>query len=346
MKVFIGSSKEVSGTNGLLEKIAVIVEQCSITPVRWNQTPSVFKAGNYTLENLENLNETVDAAIFICSADDKTWYRGKKVGKPRDNVIFEHGLFSGKLGRKKSIIVKYGNVKLPNDLDGVTFVDFSEGQQTQGESNLKQTLQELKGTTTATLRIPYEELERTKSEIEKELAFIKEKGLEKIFNSQCEAVADFRANCKNANTSPIKILCIRGESFVSNREENWGSVVLTKRNKTIVLGNPNSDELIMNRYNANKNDNETENEFLERYKEEMKAVQTKIKNRSECSFYLHNETKLRFRMIFVDDYLYLSRFANIKTASKAEVIKIPKGYALYSVCEDHYNQILTNATKQ
>jgi predicted nucleotide-binding protein len=345
MKVFIGSSKEVSGTNGLLEKIAVIVEQCGITPIRWNQTPSVFKAGNYTLENLEVLTATVDAAIFICSADDKTWYRGKKVGKPRDNVIFEHGLFSGKLDRKKSIIVRYGNVKLPNDLDGVTFIDFSEGQQTQGEANLKQTLQDLKGTTTA-IRIPYDILEKTKSEIEKELDFIKRKGLERIFNSQCEAVADFRLNCKKSNTLPIKILCIRGESFVSNREENWGSEILTKREKTIVLGNFNNDELIMNRYKANKNDEETENEFLERYKEEMKAVQGKIKKRSECSLFLHNESNLRYRMIFVDDYLYLSKFANTKTASKSEVIKIPKDYALYSVCEDHYNQILSNAKEQ
>jgi len=345
MKVFIGSSKEVGGNNGLLEKVAVIVEQCGITPVRWNQTPSVFKAGNYTLENLEDLTVSVDAAIFICSSDDQTWYRGKKVGKPRDNVIFEHGLFSGKLGRKKSIIVKYGNVKLPNDLDGVTFIDFSDGQQTQGEANLKQTLLDLKGATNAAPRIPYDVLEKTKSEIERELDFIKKKGLEKIFHSQCDAVADFRANCKNSNTSPIKILCIRGESFVSNREENWGSVVLTKRDKTVILGNPNNDKLIMNRYNANKNDDEVESDFLERYKEEMKAVQVKIKKRSECTLYLHNENKLRFRMLFVDNYLYLSRFADTKTASKSEVIKIPKDYALYSVCEDHYNQILTNAIK-
>jgi hypothetical protein len=343
MKIFIGSSREVSN-NGLLQKIAVIVEQCQITPIKWNEIPSPFKAGNYTLENLEDLTSIVDVAIFICSADDKTWYRGKKVGTPRDNVIFEHGLFSGKLGRKKSIIVKYGNVKLPNDLDGVTFIDFSEGQQTQGESNLKQALQVLKGITSNQPRISYEELENTKVKIERELEIIKKKGIERIFNNQREAVADFRINYK-ADSQLIKILCIRGESFVSNRDDNWGSVILNKCKKTIILGNPFNDDLIMNRYNSNKNEDETEIDFIERYKEEMKSVQNKIKNRSECSLYLHNEANLRFRMLFVENYLYLSKFADT-TASKAEVIKIPKGYALYAVCEDLYNQIQTNALPQ
>jgi len=141
MKVFIGSSKEVSGTNGLLDRVGVIVEQCKITPKKWNDTPSPFKAGNYTLENLEILAEEVDAAIFICTADDKIWYRGEQQDKPRDNVILEHALFMGKLGRTKTIIVKCGDVKLPSDLDGVTYIDFSKGKEREGEANLKHTLE-------------------------------------------------------------------------------------------------------------------------------------------------------------------------------------------------------------
>jgi len=343
MRVFIGSSTE-SSDNGLLLKIANIVEGCQIEPIRWNDTPSPFQTGKFTLENLEELSDKVDAAIFICSTDDKTWYRGKKLGKPRDNVIFEHGLFSGKLGRQKSIIVKYGKVTLPNDLAGMTYVDFSDGQQVQGESNLKQFLEKLKGITNTFSRIPYEELERTKAEIELELEMIKTKGLEKIFNSQREAVDDLKANYKSSTRS-IKILCIRGESFVSNRDENWGSIILNKNPKTLILANPSNSDLIKSRYNANKTEGEAEADFLERYRGDMEAVQNRIRRRVECSLYLHNETNLRFRMVFIGGYLYLSKFADT-TASKAEVIKIPKDYALYAVCEDHYNQILTNAEKQ
>lgn len=72
--------------------------------------------------------EEIDGSIFIYTSDDTIWYRGKSAGKPRDNVIFEHGLFSGKLGRTKSIIIKCGNVKLPTDLLGVTYIDFSDGK--------------------------------------------------------------------------------------------------------------------------------------------------------------------------------------------------------------------------
>lgn len=110
-----------------------------MAPIRWNQRPAIFEAGKYTLENLEEMikRESIDASIFIYSSDDRIWYRGKNLGKPRDNVVFEHGLFSGKLGRTKSIIIKCGNVKLPTDLLGVTHIDFSDGQQTKGEIDLR-----------------------------------------------------------------------------------------------------------------------------------------------------------------------------------------------------------------
>lgn len=129
MKIFIGSSTEAH-EKGLLLEIAKIVEDCKITPIRWNQSPSIFEAGKFTLENLEEmiLRENIEGSIFIYSSDDTVWYRGKQAGKPRDNVIFEHGLFSGKLGRTKSIIIKCGNVKLPTDLLGITYIDFSEGR--------------------------------------------------------------------------------------------------------------------------------------------------------------------------------------------------------------------------
>ena len=53
----------------------------------------------------------------------------------------------GKLGRKRTIIIKYGNFALPNELDGITYIDFSKGRERQGEANLKQILLKLKETT-------------------------------------------------------------------------------------------------------------------------------------------------------------------------------------------------------
>ena len=86
MKIFIGSSKEATAFNGLLNKVAIIIEQCGIMPIKWNDIPS-FKASTYTLENLVELTEKVNAAMFIWHEDDLTWYRGKEVGRPMDNII-------------------------------------------------------------------------------------------------------------------------------------------------------------------------------------------------------------------------------------------------------------------
>ena len=66
MKIFIGSSTEAH-EKGLLLEIAKIVEDCKITPIRWNQSPSIFEAGKFTLENLEEmiLRENIEGSIFI-----------------------------------------------------------------------------------------------------------------------------------------------------------------------------------------------------------------------------------------------------------------------------------------
>jgi len=133
MRIFIGSSSEVADNKdpekNILLQIADILEGAGAEPIPWNN-PSIFNVGLATIEILENLvkNEHIDAAVFICSTDDETWYRGKTETTPRDNVVFELGLFTGILGREKAITVKVGDVKMPSDLYGITFIDYSKGR--------------------------------------------------------------------------------------------------------------------------------------------------------------------------------------------------------------------------
>jgi predicted nucleotide-binding protein len=51
---------------------------------------------------------------------------------PRDNLIFELGLFTGTLGRAKTFLVKCRDedIELPSDLLGVTTVEY--GMRTDG----------------------------------------------------------------------------------------------------------------------------------------------------------------------------------------------------------------------
>jgi predicted nucleotide-binding protein len=48
----------------------------------------------------------------------------------RDNVIFEAGLFIGKIGRRKSFIVRPRNVQMqvPSDLNGITVADYDSSK--------------------------------------------------------------------------------------------------------------------------------------------------------------------------------------------------------------------------
>ncbi|HZG18850.1 MAG TPA: TIR domain-containing protein [Herbaspirillum sp.] len=93
-------------------------------PVVW--TNGVFKIANYTLQSLEDQLDRCDFAIAVAHADDTAAYRGKDWPVPRDNVIFELGLFMGRLGKDRAILMEPRDhgVKLPSDLSGITTVPY------------------------------------------------------------------------------------------------------------------------------------------------------------------------------------------------------------------------------
>jgi len=89
-------------------------------------TDGVFRVANYTLQDLEAEVDDSDFAVAIAHADDLTESRGKDWPSPRDNVVFELGLFMGKLGRQRAILMepREEKVKLPSDLSGITTIPY------------------------------------------------------------------------------------------------------------------------------------------------------------------------------------------------------------------------------
>lgn len=128
MKVFIGSSNAEEAKN-VMQTVAETLEESSINvePIKWSDS-DVFIAGCSVLENLERIKMEVDAAIFIYAEDDLLFDEAMLVfkGSPRDNILFEHGLFSGYLGGKKSIIIRYKEPKTPTDLKGIIRIDYKD----------------------------------------------------------------------------------------------------------------------------------------------------------------------------------------------------------------------------
>lgn len=87
---------------------------------------SVFNPGTSTLERLLELTREVDFAAFIFAQDDWTTSPGTahrdetSQAAPRDNVVFEAGLFGGVLGMRRTFILHASGAKLPTDLLGLT----------------------------------------------------------------------------------------------------------------------------------------------------------------------------------------------------------------------------------
>jgi len=91
-----------------------------------------FNPGVSTLERLLELTREVDFAVFIFAQDDWTSVApatadDSEAGQasPRDNVVFEAGLFGGVLGMRRTFILHANGAKLPTDLLGLTSVRYS-----------------------------------------------------------------------------------------------------------------------------------------------------------------------------------------------------------------------------
>ncbi|MFT6907464.1 MAG: tetratricopeptide (TPR) repeat protein [Oleiphilaceae bacterium] len=115
-KIFIGSSVE-----GL--SVAYAIQQ-NLThdaePTVWDQ--GIFDLSQTTIESLTKAVDESDFGVFVFSPDDITKMRGSDHNSIRDNVIFEFGLFIGKLGRDRVFFVRPDgyDLHLPTDLLGIT----------------------------------------------------------------------------------------------------------------------------------------------------------------------------------------------------------------------------------
>src|ERR671927_1430181 len=120
-RIFLGSSGKQAK---LLQSITRgLSEVADVEP--WTTT---FNPGRSTLERLVELSQEVDFAAFVFAQDDWTTTDASQSGQasPRDNVVFEAGLFGGALGMRRTFILHANDSKLPSDLLGLTSVRYPE----------------------------------------------------------------------------------------------------------------------------------------------------------------------------------------------------------------------------
>lgn len=111
--IFIGSSKEGFDVAKLVESNLKDIGKITV----W---PKIFDLNKTTFENLTSQLSFYDYAILIATGDDVTISRKKKLMSPRDNIIFEYGLYTGGIGASRTFLIVEENNKLPSDLTGIT----------------------------------------------------------------------------------------------------------------------------------------------------------------------------------------------------------------------------------
>jgi hypothetical protein len=113
--LFVGSSTEglefARAARGLLHHDAEVT--------LWNE--GFFRLGNTFIETLVTALPRFDFALLVITPDDFVGAREVEGFGPRDNVIFELGLFMGHLGRSRTFLLhQHGAIKIPTDLSGMT----------------------------------------------------------------------------------------------------------------------------------------------------------------------------------------------------------------------------------
>jgi len=90
-----------------------------------------FNPGTTTLQRLIDLSREVDFAAFVFAQDDWTTDSASASeaaepgqASPRDNVVFEAGLFGSAIGMSRTFILHANGAKLPSDLLGLTSVRY------------------------------------------------------------------------------------------------------------------------------------------------------------------------------------------------------------------------------
>lgn len=121
LRLFIGSSGEYLK---VANAIQIGLMRTDIIVNIWSQ--DCFRPSAGTLASLEAEAEKCDLALLIFGNEDLTISKGNESNSPRDNVVFELGLFMGKLTSARVFFAKEIEIilKMPSDLYGITPIEY------------------------------------------------------------------------------------------------------------------------------------------------------------------------------------------------------------------------------
>lgn len=126
-RIFIGSSSEGLSVAERIKEFFEPEYECYI----WND--GVFKYNEGFLETLVKSASLFDFGFMVFAADDMSRIRHREYTTTRDNVLFEYGLFLGRVGLDRAFVLIEDGVKIPSDLHGVTMLSYKTVEGGNGE---------------------------------------------------------------------------------------------------------------------------------------------------------------------------------------------------------------------
>lgn len=141
--VFIGSSKE---SLPIAQAIQSNFDHDDYVVKLWAN--KIFGPSRFPIAELEKMIQQADFAVLVLGPDDKVESRNVKSDAPRDNVIFELGLFMGALSHERTFMVVPRNcdIKIPTDLQGLNSLSYKSDNSNNFTSILGAVCNELRDT--------------------------------------------------------------------------------------------------------------------------------------------------------------------------------------------------------
>ena len=140
--MFVGSSRE---SLPIAEAIRNGLARDAIDVRPWS-AGGVFGASQTTIDALVAQVEIADFALLVFGPDDQIRSRNKDHVGPRDNVIFEMGLFLGRLGRARAFMLRAegADLKIPSDLMGVIPLTYESASEQRDSASVTRACDEIR----------------------------------------------------------------------------------------------------------------------------------------------------------------------------------------------------------
>lgn len=104
------------------EEMARFLEKAGLNPIILHEQAS---SSQTIIEKIESYSDVGYAVVLYtpCDVGGKQSSELELKSRARQNVVFEHGYFIGRLGRSRVSAFLKGDIEAPNDISGVVYID-------------------------------------------------------------------------------------------------------------------------------------------------------------------------------------------------------------------------------